>query len=103
MQGPQLANSVADVFLRFRESPNAVIGNNKAMFPLMFVDERDHEALRFLGYPDDDISKPSIDYSVKTHVFDAQPLPNFGAFALQMTAEENAVNADPSVAETNRE
>ena len=64
LQGPQLANSVADVFLRFRESPTAVIGDNKAMLSLMFVDERDHEALRFLGYPDDDISKPPIDYSM---------------------------------------
>ena len=99
LQGLQLTNSVAGVFLRFREWPIAVIGDIKAMFSRVFVDERDHNAFRFLWYPDDDISKPLIDYRMKTHVFGAKSSPSCAAFALQMTAKENAVNADPSVVE----
>ena len=100
LQGPQLTNSVAGVFLRFREKRIAVIGDIKAMFSQVLVDERDRDALRFLWYPDDDISKPPIDNKMKTHVFGAKSSPSCAAFALQMTAEENTVNADPSVAET---
>ena len=100
LQGSQLTNSVAGVFLKFRERPIAVIGDIKAMFSQVLVDERDRDALRFLWYPDDDISKPPFDCRMKTHVFGAKSPPSCAAFALQMTAEENAVNADPSVVET---
>ena len=77
-----------------------MIGDIQAMFSQVFVDERDRDALQFLWYPDDDISKPPIDYRMKTHVFGAKSSPSCAAFALQMTAEENAVSADPSVVYT---
>ena len=77
-----------------------MIGNIKAMFSQVFVDKRDRDALQFLWYTDDDISKPPTDYRMKTLVFGAKSSPSCAAFALQITAEENAVNADPSVVES---
>ena len=83
LQGLQLTNSVAGVFLRLREWPIAAIGDIKAIFSQVFVDERDRDALRFLWYPDDDISKLPIDNRMKTHVFGAKSSPSCAAFALQ--------------------
>ena len=39
LQGPQLTNSLTGVFLRFRQWPVAIIGDIKAMFSQVFVNQ----------------------------------------------------------------
>ena len=94
LQGPDLTTSLLGVLLRFRERPIAVIGDIKAMFSQVFVDEKDRDAYRFVWFPDGDISKSPHDYCMLTHVFGARCSPCCAAFALRKTAEDNLTGAD---------
>ena len=94
LQGPDLTTSLLGVLLHFRERPIAVIGDIKAIFSQVFVDEEDRDAYRFVWFPDGDISKSPRDYSMQTHVFEARCSPCCAAFALRNTAEDNLTGAD---------
>ena len=94
LQGPDLTTSLLGVLLRFRERPIAVIGDIKAMFSQVFVDEKDRDAYRFVWFPDGDISKSPHDYCMQTHVFGARCSPCCAAFALRKRAEDNLTGAD---------
>ena len=85
------------MLIRFRQHPVAVVADINGMFSQVMVEEADRDALRFLWYPDDDISQAPVVYRMKTHVFGAKSSPCCAAFALRMTASENATGAKQNV------
>ena len=91
--GPDLTCNLLGVLLRFREHPIAVVGDIKAMFSQVLVDEADCDVFRFLWYPDDDLTHESIDYRMLTHVFGAKSSPCCAAYALRATAHDNLTKA----------
>ena len=102
LQGPDLTNSLIGVLLRFRQRPIALIGDIKAMFSQVLVDERDRNVYRFVWFPSGDVNKPPIDYCMQTHVFGTKCSPSCAAFALQKTAEENVTAASQHTVEVVR-
>ena len=61
MQGPDLTNSFVGVLTRFRQEPVAVIADIKSMFHQVKVDPADGDALRFLWWPQGDLSAKPVE------------------------------------------
>ena len=62
-RGPDLTNSLLGVLLRFRQEPVSLSSDIEAVFyPIMF-DPNDVDTLRFLWWPDDDLSKEPVEYT----------------------------------------
>ena len=57
LSGPDLTNSLFGVLVRFRQEPVALSSDIEAMFHQVIVDPKDADALRFLWWPDDDLSQ----------------------------------------------
>lgn len=85
------------MLLRFRQYPVAVVGDIKAMFSQVLIDEKDKDAFRFLWFPDNDLDADPVAFRMKTHVFGAKSSPTCAAFALQRTAEDNLSGADEEI------
>ena len=94
LQGPDLTTSLLGVLLCFRERSIAIIGDIKAMFSQVFVDEKDRNAYRFAFFQDGDISKTPRNYCMQIYLFGARCSPCCAAFALRKTAEKNLTVAD---------
>ena len=61
--GPDLTNSLLGVLLRFRQEPVSFSSDIEAMFHKVIVDPNDVDNLRFLWWPDDDLSKEPVEYT----------------------------------------
>lgn len=57
LQGPDLANSLIGVLLRFRQEPIAIMAVIEGMFHQVWVNGEDQNLLRFLWWPDGDTNK----------------------------------------------
>ena len=88
LQGPDLTNTLIGVLLRFRQEQIAVMADIEAMFYQVHVDEKDRDFLRFLWWPEGDISKPLGVYRMKVHLFGAVSSPSIANFALRQTADD---------------
>ena len=97
LRGPDLTNTVVGVLIRFRQHPIAVVADIKGMFSQVMVDENDRDSLRFLWYPDNDLTQNAITYRMRTNVFGAKSSPCCAAFALRRTASENVTGASQDV------
>ncbi|KAK7882732.1 hypothetical protein WMY93_028906 [Mugilogobius chulae] len=89
LQGPDLTNTLIGVLLRFRKEKIAVMADIEAMFYQVFVAENDRDSLRFLWWPDGDISKEPQVHRMRVHLFGAVSSPSIANFALRQTAEDN--------------
>ena len=98
--GPDLTCNLLGVLLRFREHPSAVVGNIKAMFLQVFVDEADCDVFRFLWYPDNNLTFEPVDYRMRTHVFRTKSSPCYAAYALRATAHDNLTKASETTVRT---
>ena len=85
------------MLIRFRQHPIAVVADIKGMFSQVMVEEADRDALKFLWYPDDDISQAPVVYRMRTQVFSAKSSPCCATFALRTTRSENATGAKQNV------
>ena len=70
------------------------------MFHQVHVLERDCDALRFLWWPNGDITKQPRCYRMQVHLFGATSSPSCAAYALKRTADNNAHVFDPEVVST---
>ena len=61
LQGPDLTNKLIGVMLRFRLGPIALMTDIEGMFHQVRVAREDVDFLRFLWWPDGDITKELID------------------------------------------
>lgn len=76
LQGPNLTSSLFGVLTRFRQEPVACMGDIQAMFYQVKVAEEDRDFLRFLWWPDGDLSKEPTGYRMTVHVFGAVSSPS---------------------------
>lgn len=88
-QGPNLTNSLVGVLTRFREKPIAVVADIEAMYHQVLVHPKDQDALRFLWWPNDDLSMQPEEYKMCVHLFGATSSPSCASFSLRKTAEDN--------------
>ncbi|XP_060596964.1 uncharacterized protein LOC132750911 [Ruditapes philippinarum] len=76
--------------MRFRQKPVALVADIEAMFHQVKVKDSDKDALRFLWWPNGDISKEPIEYCMNVHLFGATSSPSCAAFSLKRTARDNS-------------
>lgn len=90
LQGPDYMNSIVGVLMRFRQKPVALVADIEAMFHQVKVKASDRNALRFLWWPNGDISKQPVEYCMNVHLFGATSSPSCAAFSLKRTARDNS-------------
>ena len=90
LQGPDLTNSLIGVLCRFRQEEIAIVADIEAMYHQVRVDPKDIGALRFLWYPDGDITKMPDEYQMLVHLFGGVWSSFCASFALRRTAIDNA-------------
>ena len=76
LHGPDLTNNWIGVLERFRQDPVALVSDIEAMFHQVKVDPKDADALRFLWWPDDDLSQQPIEYKMEVHLFGSTSSPS---------------------------
>ena len=86
LQGPDFTNSLVGVLIRFRQERVAVMAD---MFHQVNVKEEDAEALRFLWWPEGDLSKQPVEHQMTVHLFGATSSPSCCSYALKRTASDN--------------
>ncbi|XP_067036266.1 uncharacterized protein [Acropora muricata] len=69
LRGPDLTNKLVGVLLRFREELFALITDVEAMYHQIKVHPDDVKALRFLWYPDSDLSRDPEEFRMSVHLF----------------------------------
>ena len=102
LQGPDLTNSLVGVLTRFRQEPVAFMADIEAMFYQVFVPEKQRDFLRFLWWPNGDLTAPLEEYRMTVHPFGAVSSPSCSNYALQKTANDNEEEYGSAVASTLR-
>ena len=87
LSGPDLANSLLGVLLRFRTEPVAMTADVQKMFYCFLVEEQHRDYLRFFWYADNDPDQRFIEYRMRVHVFGNKPSPSVASYGLQKIAE----------------
>ena len=88
LQGPDLTNRLVGVLTRFREEPIAFMGDIDAMFHQVRVPEGQRDFLRFLWWPDGDLTQDLEEYQTNVHLFGAVSSPSCSNFALRKAADD---------------
>ena len=88
LQGPDLTNRLVGVLTRFREEPIAFMGDIDAMFHQVRVPEGQRDFLRFLCWPDGDLTQDLEEYQMNVHLFGAVSSPSCSNFALKKAADD---------------
>ena len=89
LPGPDQTNNLVGVLTRFREHPVALVADIEGMFHQVRVSPDDHDALRFLWWPNDDLSREPVDYCMQVHLFGSTSSPSCASFCLRKTAEDH--------------
>ncbi|XP_073713144.1 uncharacterized protein [Misgurnus anguillicaudatus] len=89
LKGPDLTNSLIGVLNRFRQEPIGLMADITAMFHQVKVPVSDSDFLRFLWWPEGDVSQPPVEYRMTVHLFGATSSPSCASYALRRTAEDN--------------
>ena len=97
LQGPDLANNLVGVLSRFRLNRIVFIADIEAMFFQVRFPERHRCFLRFLWWPDGDLSKELEEYQMTVHLFGANSSPSVANYVLKMIGTKAA---DPLVTQT---
>jgi len=100
VQGPDLANSLLGVLLRFREHKIAIVGDIAKMFLQVKVTADDSDSLRFLWWRNEDLSGTPEEFQMTRHIFGATDSPSCCNYALKRTADDyqNLYSKDAVVA-----
>lgn len=89
LQGPDLANTLLGVLLRFRQEPVAVMGDIEGMFHQVRIPKEDVDFLRFLWWPGGDTNQLLAEFRMTVHLFGAVSSQSCTNFALKWTADDN--------------
>lgn len=87
-QGPDLANKLIGVLLRFRKGDIAFMADIEAMFHQIKVTPDDRDVLRFLWFKDDDTGKSLSTYRMTSHLFGGVWSPSCANYALQQVTKD---------------
>ena len=88
LQGPDLTNSLVGVLTRFREEHSAFKADIESMFYQVGVKEEHKTFLRFLWWPNGDLSQDLTEFQMNVHLFGAISSPSCSNYALRRTADE---------------
>ena len=97
LQGPDLTSNLVGVLIRFRKHPVAVIADIRSMFHQVRVKAQDCDSLRFLWWPNGDLSARPQDYQMMVHLFGATSSPSCCSFALRRVSKEFVLEEDVEV------
>jgi hypothetical protein len=100
LQGPDFTNLLVGVLLRFRQERVTVKADIEKMFHQVNVKEQDCEVLRFLWWPERDLSKEPVEHQMTVHLFGATSSPSCCSYALKKTAEVNKQDFSKQVIDT---
>ena len=75
--------------LRFRQERIALVADIQSMLLQVKVFPEDADALRFLWWEDNDLSKPPEEYQMVRHIFGAKDSPSCPNYCIKRTAEDN--------------
>lgn len=89
LQGPDLTSSLIGVLTRFRKEPVAFMSDIEGMFCQVRVPAEDADMLRFLWWPQGDLSQELKEYRMVVNLFGATSSPSCASFALRKCAEDN--------------
>jgi len=95
-----LTNKLLGVLTRFREQQIAVTADIEAMFHQVRVPVKDRDVLRFLWWPDGDLTVPPDVYRMTVHLFGGIWSPSCASFALRRTADEYRDDFDLEIIQT---
>jgi hypothetical protein len=98
LSGPDLANNLLGVLLRFRKEAVGVTADIEQMFYSFFVREDHRDYLRFLWYRNNDPDCDLIEYRMCVHVFGNSPSPAVATYGLRETVN-NCETCDSDVKE----
>jgi hypothetical protein len=90
MSGPDLANKLIGVLLRFREQPFAITADIEAMFLQIGVQEQHRDVLRFLFWKEGKIGSKVVTYRMKRNLFGGTWSSAAANYALKKTGKEFA-------------
>ena len=102
LKGPGLTNSLLGVLTRFRQEHVAVMVDIEVMFHQVKVPDTDRSYLRFLWWPNGDLSCALKEYQMSVHLFGAVSSPACASFALLKMAEDNSQHFSADVTSTVR-
>lgn len=100
LQGPDMTSSLIGVLTRFREEQVALMADVESMFHQVKVPPEDADLLRFLWWPDGDVSQELQEYRMEVHLFGATSSPSCACYALKRCAEDNKSSFDAIVVDT---
>ena len=88
LQGPELANTLVGVLIRFRKEVVAFTADIEAMFYQVHVPEDQQSFLRFLWWPNGNLNEDPEDYQMCVHLFGGISSPSCANYALKKAAQE---------------
>ncbi|TWW59189.1 hypothetical protein D4764_06G0007190 [Takifugu flavidus] len=100
LQGPDMTSSLIGILTRFRQDQVAIMLGVESMFHQVKVPPEDAGLLRFLWWPDGDVSQELQKYRMEVHLFGAASSPSCACYALRKCAEDNKSSFDAAVVET---
>ena len=100
LQGPDLTNSLVGVLCRFRQENVAIFADVEAMYHQVRVNPNDTDALKFMWFPDGDLSKQPEKYQMLVHLFGGIWSSSCANYALQRTALDNSDKFDADIVRT---
>ena len=93
LSGPNLTNNLVGVLCRFRRYPYAIICDVEKMFHQFIVCE-DRDYLRFLWWPNGDVTKEPKEYRMKVQLFGATSSPGCASYGLKsMESQEKEAHS----------
>ena len=100
LPGPDLTNLLLGVLLRFRLEEIPLMADIESMFYQVLVYDEHRSLLKFLWWPNGDLSKKLRVYKMTAHVFGAISSPSCANYALRKTAAEGESEFGSAAAET---
>ena len=102
LQGPDLTNKLLSVLTRFRQEKIAFMADIEQMFYQVKVKEDDQDFLRFLWWPNGDLTKEPQEFRMSVHLFSAASSPGCSNYALKLTADDHEAEFGNEAADTLR-
>ena len=100
LQGPDETNRLVGVISRFKMESIGVVADIESMFNQVIVDPKDRDVLRFLWWPDGDLSKDLAEYRMTKQVFGAKSSPSIADFCVKKTAKLESDGIERDVVNT---
>ena len=100
LSGPNLTNTLLGVLLRFRENPVVLVADIECMFNAVRTFRKVSYFMRFLWWPDGDVTKTPEVYRMCVFLFGATCSPACAISALRATATQNLDSYSAEAIET---